>query len=364
MSSVKEYSLLPELPEYRPARLGDRRDALRVSLNVDEIAELLAVQGDAKAALYEEADRVRSNCVGDEIYLRGIVEFSNICRKNCDYCGIRGQNESVKRYRMDGDEIVELAIDAKKHGYTTVVLQSGEDLWYTAERICGIVRAVKRDAGIAVTLSIGDRPMPELVKFREAGCDRWLMRFETCDTDLFKRLHPDDDLGHRVRTLLNIRRAGIQLGSGFLIGLPGQGLHEIAREIAYATRLRLDMIGCGPFIPSPGTPMADTTMLEDKDVYYKTISVLRLLNPYAHLPATTAFDAVFPDGRDNLLRRGCNVFMPNVTPQKYRSSYQLYPGKPCIDEDGDQCSMCVKGRIMRLGRHIGSGPGHTKLPST
>ncbi len=325
-----------------------------------DVVSLLECGGADVKALYEAADCVRHDTMGDEIFLRGIIEFSNHCRKSCDYCGIRGPNRTVTRYRMTPEEIVETACQAKQLGNTTVVLQSGEDPWFTAERMCGIIRAIRQQAGVAITLSIGERPLGELVQFKEAGCDRYLLRFETSDRDLFGRIHPDDDFDERIQCLHDLRRAGIQVGSGFMIGLPGGDTGTIARDILFATRLELDMIGCGPYLSHPETPLSARPLLEDREIYFKTMAVLRLLNPRAHIPATTAFDALFEGGRDLVLTRGANVFMPNVTPRKFRALYQLYPNKPCVDEDSGQCSACVVGRVARLGRTIGKGPGHSR----
>jgi len=325
-----------------------------------EVEVLLGCGGADLKALYEAADRVRHERVGDEVYLRGIIEFSNHCRKSCDYCGIRGPNRTVKRYRMSLEEIAETACEAERLGNTTVVLQSGEDPWFTADRMCAVIREIKSRSGVAVTLSIGERPYEELAQFKAAGCDRYLLRFETSDRELFGRIHPDDDFDERVQCLHDLRRAGIQVGSGFMIGLPGGDAGTIARDILFATGLDLDMIGCGPYLSHPDTPLADGPVLQDREVYFKTIAILRLLNPRSHIPATTAFDALFAGGRDLVLTRGANVFMPNVTPQKYRALYQLYPNKPCVDEDSGQCATCVSGRVARLGRTIGKGPGHSR----
>jgi biotin synthase len=333
---------------------------------VDEIREMLLWTGEAARGLYEAADRVRQAHMGDEVFLRGIIEFSNYCTRSCDYCGIRGPNRDVQRYRMSPAEVVAVALEAKHLGNTTVVLQSGEDPWFTCETICGMLRAIKEQAGVAITLSIGERPLKELIRFREAGCDRYLLRFETSDRALFARVHPDDDFDGRVQCLRDIRQAGIQLGSGFMIGLAGGTVDTIANDILFATALDLDMIGCGPFLTSPGTPLADAVetgvgrMFKDTTIYFNAIAILRLLNPKAHIPATTAFDALQGDGRDLVLQRGANVFMPNVTPQRYRVHYQLYANKPCVDEDSGQCSQCVRGRVARIGRTVGSGPGDSR----
>lgn len=352
------------------AKLIDDVAAGRVTPDIAQLEALLACGPVDTAALYAAADRVRKAHVGDEVYLRGIVEFSNYCHRSCDYCGIRGPNRTVKRYRMTAEEIVGLAVEARKLGNTTVVLQSGEDPWFTVERVCAILKDIRRKAGVAITLSIGERPLDELRAFREAGCDRYLLRFETSDRALFGAMHPDDDYDERVMCLANIRRAGIQVGSGFMIGLPGGTLRTIAGDILFATSLDLDMIGCGPYLAHPETPLAarggsrsasgTPGLLADREVYFRTMALLRLLNPKSHIPATTAFDALMPEGRDLVLTRGANVFMPNVTPQKYRALYQLYPNKPCVDEDGAACSVCVRGRLARLGRPIGTGPGHSR----
>lgn len=330
--------------------------------SADDLIELLALQGEELQVLYDAADQVRARYVGDEIHLRGIIEFSNHCRLSCYYCGIRSRNQELQRYRLAADEIVELAFRARVYGYPTVVLQSGEDPWYTADMLCGILEAIKSDGPLAITVSCGERPHDEYRRFATSGCDRYLMRFETSDPDLFARLHPDDDLSKRLGCLEAIRDAGIQLGSGFLIGLPEGGLRTIAEDLLFATSLQLDMIGCGPFVASPNTPLENAPLLDDREVYYKTIALLRLLNPYAHIPATTAFDAIFDDGRNTVLTRGANVFMPNITPQTYRPGYQLYPNKPCIDEDGDQCALCTRGRVHAIGRKIAETPGHSNRP--
>ncbi len=340
----EELPLAPELP------------------STSQVIDMLQAQGEELKALYSAADRVRSRFVGDEVHLRGIVEFSNYCRLNCNYCGIRACNRQVHRYRMTPSQIIDMAFRARVYGYPTVVLQSGEDLHYNVETMCHILEEIKRDGPLAITLSIGERPAEEYRRFRASGCDRYLMRFETANRELFAYLHPDDDYDYRMSCLQAIRDAGIQLGSGFLIGLPRSGMETLANDILHATRMKLDMIGCGPFVPNPDTPLGDARLLEDTEVYYKAIAILRLLNPYAHIPATTAFDAIFKDGRNLLLTRGANVFMPNITPRDFRPDYQLYPNKPCIDEDGDQCALCTRGRVHAVGRKIADGPGHSLRP--
>ncbi|RMD73892.1 MAG: [FeFe] hydrogenase H-cluster radical SAM maturase HydE [Lentisphaerae bacterium] len=312
--------------------------------------------------LYHTADEVRKEYVGDEIFVRGIIEFSNYCRRNCNYCGIRAGNREVKRYRMTEQEIANLAHQGVHYGCTTVVLQSGEDPHFSAADLCSIIEQIKIFPNLAVTLSVGEWSYQDYVAFRNAGADRYLLRFETSDPELFAELHPDDDLEQRLLCLKMIRRAGMQLGSGFMIGLPHTGLGILVRDILFATRMKLDMIGVGPFLAHPQTPLACKPRLKDIEIYFKVISILRLLNPYAHLPATTAFDALTKLGRDKCLQVGANVFMPNITPQRYRVLYQLYPNKPCVDEDAGQCASCTLARVLRLGRKMGRDVGHSFLP--
>lgn len=348
--------MLTPLPILTRLRNPERKASLP---SVAEVLCLLRLQGEACAALYAAADDIRRRTVGDAVHLRGIIEFSNYCRNDCGYCGIRRGSGAIRRYRMTPEEIVAQAGRALQWGCSTVVLQSGEDPWFTAERLCDIVRKI-RQAGIpAVTLSVGVRPAEELRQFAGAGCDRYLLRFETSNQRLFHRIHPDESLARRLRCLADLSEAGIQVGSGFMIGLPGTPLSTLARDILFATRLDLDMIGCGPFLSHPDTPLGNQPLLRDREIYFKTMALLRLLNPWAHIPATTAFDALAPDGRNRVLQIGGNVFMPNVTPGEYRRLYQLYPGKPCVDEDGAACAICVRGRIAALGRAIGAGPGHS-----
>lgn len=323
-----------------------------------DLATLLNAQGKACELIYQTADSLRQLVLGNAVHLRGIIEFSNICRNNCWYCGIRSDNTSVERYRMTEEEILDIATNAKRWGCGTVVLQSGEDPFFTAERLSGIIRQIKSETGLAITLSVGVREREELASIREAGCDRYLLRFETTSNALFTSIHPDEPFEDRVQCLRDLRELGYQVGSGFMIGLPGSTPEMIANDILFATDLGLDMIGCGPFLAHPDTPLAGKPLLADTGIYYKAIALLRILNPAAHIPATTAFDALAQDGRNLVLSRGANVFMPNLTPGKYRSHYQLYPNKPCVDEDGATCATCVRGRIAALGREIASGPGH------
>jgi biotin synthase len=329
----------------------------------DDALTWLAVRGTALEALYARADGVRRDTMSDAVFIRGIIEFSNVCANDCLYCGIRASNGKVRRYTMTPDEILKAARKLPAAGQTTVVLQSGEAQALGDRELGDLIRRIKGETTLAVTLSTGNRPAAIYRYWKECGLDRYLLRFETSDPALFRRIHPDCTLAERLDCLKALREAGVQVGSGFMIGVPGETRETLADNILLCRELRLDMIGIGPFIPHPDTPMGGETNAyrDEPEMFYKAVAVLRLFNPDAHIPATTAFDAVFPgEGRNKALQRGANVFMPNCTPAEYRGDYLLYPGKPCINETSDQCAQCVIGRIRSIGRTIGTGPGHSR----
>lgn len=336
------------------------------ALTTAEILNLLKTPAAERRALYERADAVRKANMGDEVYFRGIVEFSNVCANSCLYCGIRVENKAVNRYHIEPEEVMEVARHMAGWAQTTIVLQSGEAPSVNGDRALGeLIRRIKDETPLAVTISAGNRPIETYAYWRECGMDRYLLRFETSDPETFAYLHPDCTLEERLGCLRALRSLGVQVGSGFMIGVPGETLERLAANIELCRDLDLDMIGIGPFIPHPDTPLGNTrnAYADDPDLYFVAVSVLRLANPDAHLPATTAFDAVFPGrGRNLALKRGANVFMPNSTPGRYRGDYLLYPNKPCVDETSDQCAACVVGRVRGIGRKVGMGPGHSRKP--
>lgn len=331
--------------------------------SIMEIASLLRTPAAERAALYARADALRREVMGEAVPLRGIVEFSNICANDCLYCGIRASNRTIHRYRMDEEEILEVARNLPDWQQHSIVLQSGEAPSPAGDaRLARLIARIKAETPLAVTVSVGNRPRATYATWRAAGMDRYLLRFETSDPDLFARLHPDCTLAERLACLADLRALGVQTGSGFMIGLPGETHARLAANIALCRDLDLDMVGIGPFIAHPDTPLAGipNAWADDQEMFFMAVAVLRLTHPRAHIPATTAFDAVFshPSGRDLVLARGGNVFMPNSTPGRYRGDYLLYPDKPCVDEDGGMCAFCVAGRIEMLGRRIAEGPAH------
>jgi biotin synthase len=340
-----------------------------------EHAELVSWlrQGDADRlqGLWDRADAVRRQHVGDAVHLRGLIEFSNHCVRRCAYCGLHVANRDLVRYRMTEDEILDCARQAAQFGYGTVVLQSGEDLGVAAGWISGVVRRIKSDTGLAVTLSLGERGVEELETWHAAGADRYLLRFETSNVELFQRLHPPRPgqlWPDRVALLRQLRQIGYEVGSGVMIGIPGQTYDDLARDIALFAELHLDMVGVGPYLPHPDTPLADANQApsvphEDQVpgselMTYKVIALTRLTCPLTNIPATTALATLNrANGRELGLRRGANVIMPNLTPVKYRAMYEIYPDKACVGETADACRTCLESRIRGIGRHIGTGRG-------
>lgn len=321
--------------------------------------------------LWRRADEVRAAHVGDAVYLRGLIEVSNICARECHYCGIRASRRDIPRYRMTADEILACAQEAVRLGYGTVVMQSGEDYGITQAWMADLIRRIKAETGLAVTLSLGERRDEEFVAWRTAGADRYLMRFETSNADLYARIHPD--LGRtpsdRMALLRRLREVGYEVGSGVMVGIPGQRYEDLADDLAAFAALDLDMIGIGPYLPHPETPLGDGTsaaraLPADEQVpnteamTLKMVALTRLVCPWTNIPSTTALATInVASGREHGLQRGANIVMPNLTPPAYRCQYEIYPGKACIHETAAACQACLRRRIEGIGRHIGQGPG-------
>jgi len=338
------------------------------------------------ADLWQQADQTRQRHVGGEVHLRGLVELSNYCVRLCGYCGLRAGNQGLQRYRMSDDEIMECVGKAVQFGYGTVVLQSGEDPELTCDRIAALVRRIKAETPLAVTLSLGERDDDELAAWRTAGADRYLLRFETSNRALYERIHPSQanvpsaakqsgasaPFNHRrLAILATLRRLGYEVGSGVMIGIPGQTYDDLADDIELFGRLNLDMIGVGPYLRHPNTPLANRGLwpeaADDRQVpaselmTYKVIALARLACPRANIPATTALATLNAhDGRELGLVRGANVVMPNLTPPKYRALYEIYPDKACIAETGEACQQCLNARIEAIGRQPGAGRGDSQ----
>lgn len=305
--------------------------------------------------LFALANKVRKENVGDEVHLRGLIEFSNICRCRCNYCGLRSQNKTIDRYRLEPDDIIFYAQKAVEMGYKTIVLQSGEDEYYSREVMCRIIEGIK-NLDCALSLSIGERSFEDFKAFKAAGVDRYLIRIETTDRELYKRMHPNMDFDNRVRCLRDLKTLGYEVGTGCLVGLPEQTLSSLADDILFFKELDADMVGVGPFIAHPQTPLSDCEN-GDFTLALKVMALTRVLLKNVNIPATTAMETLNPNGRIIALQSGANVVMPNVTTKEFRAKYEIYPNKICINEEPSQCLNCISGKIRAIGRTVSQGYG-------
>lgn len=293
--------------------------------SVPELAGLLDAPDTVWAEIFALAAAVTRSHKGSLINVRGIIEFSSHCRRECRYCGLNRFHTDLPRYRMTIAEIAETAAAGWAAGYKTVVLQSGEDTWFTTERLCEMVRAVKKKApGIAVTGSFGELPDEAYAALRQAGCDRYLLKHETADPALYRTLHPESTLDTRIHCLQTLKKLGFETGGGFMIGLPGQTSETAAQDLLLLHSIGCDMAGIGPFVPSPGTPLKDAPPGSPERTR-RAVALARLLLPEANLPATTSLGVLDKNERDRVFDSGANVIMKKLTPPQYRALYEIYP---------------------------------------
>lgn len=331
-----------------------------------EYAELLELRQDEETAnrLREEALHLRRQYYGNKVFTRGLIEFTNYCKNNCRYCGIRSGNRNVRRYRLSEEDIMECCESGYVLGYRTFVLQGGEDPYYTDEQMAAIIRRIKsRFPDAAVTLSIGEKSYESYKKFREAGADRYLLRHETADEDLYRALHPQAmSLENRKKCLWNLKELGYQVGAGFMVGAPGQTSAHLAKDLVFLQELEPHMVGIGPFIPHH-----DTIYAEEKagsvELTLFLLSVIRIMLPQVLLPATTALGTLDPLGREKGLAAGANVVMPNLSPVKNRKLYELYDNKICTGEEAAECRNCLSHRVRQVGFELVDERGdHPSVP--
>ncbi|MDI6879947.1 MAG: [FeFe] hydrogenase H-cluster radical SAM maturase HydE [Desulfitobacteriaceae bacterium] len=330
-------------------------------LTKEEITDLLEnITHEEREVLFNNALKTKQVYYGNKVYLRGLVEFSNICRQDCLYCGIRASNTKVKRYRLTPQEILDCCDQGYQLGYRTFVLQSGEDLWYTEGILVALLHAIKRRyPEVAITLSIGERGVETYQSLIAAGADRFLMRHETASKELYEKLHPTMRFDNRRACLTALKNLGYQVGAGFMVGLPGQTFADLADDLRYLKELRPDMIGIGPFIPHSETPLGAEKggTLEDALVM---VALARLLIPDSLIPATTALGTLHPQGRELALKVGANVVMPIITPTSVRKQYELYENKICVDDHPEDCRFCIERRIQSAGFEVDLGRGDSQ----
>lgn len=313
---------------------------------------------EAEEYLFAAAREVSEQIFHKEVYLRGLIEFSNNCKNDCYYCGIRCSNRKADRYRLTKEEILSCCEIGEKIGFKTFVLQSGEDPYYNDERICDIVRAIKTaHPDCAVTLSIGEKTKESYQKFFDAGADRYLLRHETANEEHYSMLHPASMSGaYRKQCLFDLKEIGFQVGCGIMVGTPHQTVDHIYEDILFMQELKPHMIGIGPFIPHQDTPFKDEPE-GSVDRTLRLLAILRLLFPKVLLPATTALGTADALGREKGILAGANVMMPNLSPSNVREKYLLYDGKICTGEEAAECNACLRGRVSRIGFHIADSRG-------
>lgn len=293
-----------------------------MNLSKKEIVDILS---SPDTDIFKEADAVRKKYVGDGVHLRGLIEFSNICKCNCLYCGLQSSNKHVNRYRLSKDEILDIAKKGVDEGFKTIVLQSGEDEFFNTKLMCEIISEIK-NLGVALTLSIGEKSFEDYKAFKDAGADRYLLRIETTDKNLYKKMHPYANFDNRMRCLYDLKKLGYETGTGCLVGLPEQTLESLADDILFFKELDADMIGIGPFIPHPDTPLKNENN-GSLDLAIKVMAVTRILLKDINIPATTAMESLRSDGRLLALQSGANVVMPNLTDDCHKKMYEIYPNK-------------------------------------
>lgn len=316
-----------------------------------QLEQILTMDEDtAKELLYPAARRVTDAVYGKKVFTRGLIEFTNYCRNDCYYCGIRRSNRDAQRYRLTKEEILSCCAEGYELGFRTFVLQGGEDMTYSDEDMCAIISAIRsRFPDCAITLSIGERERESYQKYYDAGANRYLLRHETADDAHYRKLHPEDlSLEHRMNCLRELREIGYQVGCGFMVGSPGQTFDTLYKDLQFIKELQPHMVGIGPFIPAANTPFAaeKSGTLEQT---LRLLAIIRLIHPQVLLPATTALGTIHPQGRELGLLAGANVVMPNLSPVAVRKKYALYDNKICTGEEAAECRGCLGRRVLSAG---------------
>ncbi|AYE33557.1 [FeFe] hydrogenase H-cluster radical SAM maturase HydE [Clostridium septicum] len=319
----------------------------------DELLFLLNNLNDKdKEYLIEKAHETRMRTYGDKVYMRGLIEFTNFCKKDCIYCGIRRSNKKADRYRLTYEDIMECADIGDKLGYKTYVLQGGEDAYFTDEKMIEIIKGIKEKyPNNAITLSLGERSYESYKKMFEAGADRYLLRHETATKELYESLHPGASFENRRKCLKDLKKIGYQIGAGFMVEIPNQTNEDLVNDLIFVKELEPHMCGIGPFIPHKDTPLKN----EVAGTVEKTttmLALIRLLLPNVLLPSTTALGSIDPNGREKGIKAGGNVVMPNLSPTRVREKYSLYDGKICTGDEAAECRMCIEGRIKKAGFRV------------
>lgn len=346
--------------------MGLEKILKRGKLQKSDIISMLSAEGEDRKLLFEESLRVKLKYVGNKVYFRGLVEFSNICSKDCYYCGIRKGNKRITRYNLSDDEILDAANYAYNNRYGSLVLQGGEIISPAfTERIETLLKKIKilSNNELGITLSLGEQSRETYERWMNAGAHRYLLRIESSSRELYHRIHPENE-HHEFETrydcLRTLQDLGYQTGTGVMIGLPFQSIEQLADDVLFMQEFDVDMVGMGPYIEHHDTPLYQykdqlLPIKERFDLTLKMIAALRIVMKDINIAAATALQAIDPIGREKAVKIGANVIMPNVTPGLFRNDYALYENKPCTDEDPDQCKGCMDARIQLADGEIGYG---------
>lgn len=332
-----------------------------MNLSSSEIERLLTTS-DPRAVeeLCAEACRVRDAVYGRLVFMRGLIEISNHCKNDCLYCGIR-RSHPCRRYRLSPEQILECCRTGYDLGFRTFVMQGGEDAWFTDERMCDIVAAVRKQfPDCAITLSLGERGYESFRRLKEAGADRYLLRHETADADHYRHLHPAEmSFDHRMQCLRDLRELGFQVGAGFMVGSPGQTLASLMKDLAFIQDFKPEMVGIGPFIPAEGTPF-EKEPAGSVDLTIRLLAIIRILHPHVLLPATSALGTMHPNGRERAIQAGANVVMPNLSPQDTRALYSIYNNKLSTGSEAAESAADIRLRMSAIGMEVPTARGDFK----
>ena len=337
--------------ELRVKKILDKENFTR-----QDIVSLLQSEGEEKTLLYKKSAEIKNKYIGNKVWFRGLIEFSNICSKDCLYCGIRKGNKNLQRYNLSDDEIIAAARFAYINRYGSIALQSGElESRLVTDRIENLLHKIKdlSNGELGVTLSVGEQEPEVYKKWFDAGAHRYLLRVESTNKALFKKIHPDDsnhDFNRRMECLKSLQDIGYQTGTGVMIGLPYQTLDDLAGDLLFMKDFNIDMCGMGPYIEHADTPLIEHSEkllpLKDRfDLSLKMIAIIRIMMKDINIVAATALQAIDPVGREKAVKIGANIMMPNITPGKYRDSYRLYDNKPCTDDSAEDCQSCLEARV-------------------
>jgi biotin synthase len=331
-------------------------DEIKISKNItlEQLDILLSTQNqETLECLRSAAQKASNEIYGNKVYIRGLIEFTNYCKNDCIYCGIRRSNKNADRYRLTDKQILECCKAGYELGFRTFVLQGGEDAYFTDERICKIVSEVKEGyPDCAITLSIGEKSRESYQEYFSAGADRYLLRHETANKAHYEKIHPKEmSFENRIRCLYDLKEIGYQVGCGFMVGSPYQTVESLYDDLQFIRKLQPHMVGIGPFIPQHDTPFGNEKT-GTMDETLRLLSIIRLIHPHVLLPATTALGTIHPLGREKGIQAGANVVMPNLSPVNVREKYMLYDNKICTGDEAAECRFCMQRRMEGIGYQV------------